>query len=375
MSARRGWGEGSVHRRKNGSWAGILSFGKRTSADGKETRIRRTVYGRTKADVLAKLQALRLEHPGGIDLGDDLTVSVWIERWLRDVIPNSVRASTLENYERDVRKHVIPQLGRIPLRRLKPTAIAQFYRDLAAGNVPASSIRSVHLRLHTALEAACDLELLTRNPAARLAKVLPKVAESNRRGLDLQQTRKFLDAARADRLYALYVLALMTGLRQGELFALTWADVDLNAGRLSVRGTLKVTKGRVYVDPPKTRKGRRTMSLPAVAVAALTEHRPAGATDADWIFADADGGPLRRANVTERSFRGILRAAGLPTIAFHELRHTHASLLATVPGLNPKIVQERLGHASIDMTLDTYSHLFQGADAEAVAGLDALKLV
>jgi integrase len=151
--------------------------------------------------------------------------------------------------------------------------------------------------------------------------------------------------------------------------------VDLCASRLSVRGTLKVTKGRVYVDPPKTRKGRRTITLPAAAVKALKKHCPLFATDSDWIFADSDGGPLRRANVTERSFRVVLRAAGLPKIAFHELRHTHASLLATVPGLNPKIVQERLGHASIDMTLDVYSHLFQGADAEAVAGLDALRLI
>jgi integrase len=375
VSARRGWGEGSVHRRKGGGWAAILSMGTRTERDGREHRVRKTVYGRTKAEALAKLHALRVEHPTtGRGFDEDLTLKDWIERWLREVATNNVRASTLENYERDVRKHIIPQLGRVPLRRLTPSAIAEFYRDLATSGTPASSIRAVHLRLHSALEAACDLELISRNPAGRLAKVLPKTADESRRSMDVAQVRQFLSAAQADRLYSMYVLAIYTGLRQGELFALRWSDLDLDAGKLTVSGTLKVTKGKTYVDAPKTRRGRRTVSLPAAPIAALRRHRPAEADASAWIFTDADGGPLRRANVTGRSFRPILKRAGLPVFKFHELRHTHASLLAAVPGLHPKVVQERLGHASIDMTLDTYSHLFEGADAGVVAGLDALDL-
>jgi integrase len=373
VNARRGYGEGSVHRRASGGWAAILSLGTRTERDGRVRRVRKTVYGRTKADVLTKLHALRVDHPTADD--DDLTVADWMERWLREVAINSVRPSTLENYDRDVRKNIIPQLGRVPLRRLKPSAIAAFYRDLTAAGTPPSSVRAVHLRLHSALEAACDLELIGRNPAGRLAKVLPTARSSPRRSMDIAQVRKFLAEARTDRLFALYVLAILTGLRQGELFALHWSDVDLDAGKLTVAGTLKVAKGRVYVDPPKTRKGHRTVSLPSAAVAALREHRPPDADPEAWVFTDADGGPLRRANVTERSFRPILKRAELPIFKFHELRHTHASLLAAVPGLHPKVVQERLGHASIDMTLDTYSHLFEGADGGAVAGLDALNLV
>jgi integrase len=193
--------------------------------------------------------------------------------------------------------------------------------------------------------------------------------------MDVAQVRRFLAEARSDRLFSLYVLAILTGLRQGELFALRWGDVDLNAAKLTVSGTLKVAKGRVYIDPPKTRRGRRTVSLPGAAVAALRERQPLVADPEAWVFTDADGGPLRRANVTERSFRPVLKRAGLPIFKFHELRHTHASLLAAVPGLNPKVVQERLGHASIDMTLDTYSHLFEGADAGVTAALDALNLL
>lgn len=124
------------------------------------------------------------------------------------------------------------------------------------------------------------------------------------------------------------------------MFALRWGDLDLDAGKLTVSGTLKVAKGKVYVDAPKTRKGRRTLSLPAAAVAALREHQPAGADRSAWVFTDADGGPLRRANVTERSFRPILKRAELAQFKFHELRHTHASLLGAVPGLHPKVVQE-----------------------------------
>jgi integrase len=193
--------------------------------------------------------------------------------------------------------------------------------------------------------------------------------------MDVTQVRKFLAEARTDRLFPLYVLAIMTGLRQGELFALRWSDLDLDAGKLTVSGTLKVAKGKVYVDAPKPRKGRRTLSLPSAAVAALREHQSPDADPEAWVFTDADGGSLRRANVTERSFRPILKRVELPQFKFHELRHTHASLLAAVPGLHPKVVQERLGHASIDMTLDTYSHLFEGADAGVTAALDALDLV
>ena len=143
VKGRRGWGEGSVCRRPNGTWSGVLSLGKRTGPDGRERRIRRTVYARTKTEVLAKLQNLRLEHPGGLDLGEDLTVAVWLEKWLRDIVTN-VRASTLESYELTIRRHVIPQLGHFPLRRLKPTVIAQVYSDLATAGYPrARSARSI----------------------------------------------------------------------------------------------------------------------------------------------------------------------------------------------------------------------------------------
>ena len=225
MNSRRGWGEGSVHRRKAGGWTAVLSLGSRTGKDGRERRVRKTVYGSTKTEVLTKLHSLRVDHPTADD--DDLTVADWAERWLREVAVNNVRPSTLENYQRDVRKHIIPQLGRVPLRRLKPSAIAEFYRDLAAAGTPASSVRAVHLRLHSALEAACDLELVRRNPAGRLAKVLPKARSSPRRSMDVTQVRKFLAEARTDRLFPLYVLAIMTGLRQGELFALRWFDLGI----------------------------------------------------------------------------------------------------------------------------------------------------
>ena len=376
MNARRGWGEGSVHRRPNGGWAAILSLGSRTGKDGRERRVRKTVYGRTKTEVLTKLHALRVEHPtAGRGFDDDLTVGDWAERWLREVATNNVRPSTLENYERDVRKHVIPHLGRVPLHRLTPSVIAEFYRDLAAAKTPPSTIRAAHLRLHSALEAACDLELISRNPAARAVRVLQKVPEPVRRFLNPEQVRSFLAEARGDRLFPLYVLAILTGLRQGELFALRWTDLDLEAGKLTVSGTLKVTKGKAYVDAPKTRKGRRTVSLPAAAVAALRTHQPLGADPTDWVFTDADGGPLRRANITERSFRPILARAGLPLFKFHELRRTHASLLVNRPEVQTKLIQERMGHASIEMTLDTYSDLFDGADASIVAALNAMDLL
>jgi integrase len=189
-----------------------------------------------------------------------------------------------------------------------------------------------------------------------------------------EQVNVLLTAALEDRFHALYVLAVTTGLRQGELLGLQWEDVDLASAVLHIRRALQEVAGRLWLDEPKTAKARRTVDLPAVAVAALREHGDRMLAEAhlrEFVFCDSQGGPVRKSNLIRRSFLPLLKRAGLPRIRFHDLRHTAATLLL-LQGVHPKVVQERLGHSQISITLDTYSHVLPSMGREAAAKLDAL---
>jgi integrase len=184
-----------------------------------------------------------------------------------------------------------------------------------------------------------------------------------------------LTEAAGDRFEALYWVAITTGLRLGELFGLQWQDVDLRAGTISVCRSQSDVKGKLALSEPKTRKGRRLVTVPAQTVNALVEHRKRmmieGLAGADRLFCNVDGGPLRRSDFHRRSFKPLLRRAGLPNIRFHDLRHTSASLMLS-QGVHPKVVQERLGHSQISVTLDVYSHVMPGMQRDAADRLGAL---
>jgi integrase len=174
-----------------------------------------------------------------------------------------------------------------------------------------------------------------------------------------EQVRELLDEARKRRLYALYLLAVTTGLRQGELLGLQWSDVDLEDRSIQVRHTLQEYGAELALAEPKTKQSRRRVDLPVFVATELREHRKRMMVEGHpgpWVFCDTAGGPLRKSNLTRRDFRPLLKAAGLPLIRFHDLRHTAATLLLG-QGVHPKIVQERLGHSQIAITLDTYSHV------------------
>lgn len=372
MKRARGWGEGAVYRRKDGRWAASVSLGTEKDDDGKVRRVRREVYGKTKSEVMRKLDALRLDRMRGENITDKLTTGTWLERWLEESARVTIRETTYIQYKAQVKNHITPALGRIPLRKLSPDHVAKFYADLEKNGVSASIREAIHLRLHRALAVALKRGLVLRNVTDAVDR--PKRRSNPIRVLNLDEIRRFLAAASSDRLYPLYVVAIYTGLRQGELFALQWSDVDLEAETLTVHGTLKIVQGEVKICEPKTAKGRRRLGLPKAALDALRSLRGDGERSG-FVFTDTDGGPLRRANVTIRSFHPILKKAELPQIHFHALRHCHASLLATVPGINPKIISERLGHASIDITLDTYTTLFRGYDRVAIDALNGLALL
>ena len=369
MRSRRGRGEGSIFRRKDGVWAGILSLG--YGNDGR--RHRRVVYSHNKSAVVERLARLRAQALDGM-LSDAqrLSVSAFLVRWLEDVARPAVSPSTHQLYEGLIRLRISPMIGAVQLARLTPVHVQGMLGDMEKDGA-SPRLRQMALGvLHQALGQALRWGMVPRNVCD--AVIRPRAPRQTMQALAPVQVGQLLEAAKGDRLEALYVLAVTTGLRQGELLGLQWEDVDFAGAVLHVRHTLHELNGRLWIGEPKTRRARRQLDLPAIAVAALQGHRERMTSEAHLdglVFCDTHGGPLRKSNLLRRSFLPLLRRAGLPAIRFHDLRHTAATLLLA-QGVHPKIVQERLGHSQISLTLDTYSHVLPGMGREAASKLDAL---
>lgn len=365
---RRGNGEGSIHQKTDKLWAATISLG--FGGDGK--RKRRTVYGKTKKEVADKLTALQSQKLIGSLTGETtIRTDGWLTRWLDDFAAQAVRPGTLAGYRLLVTKHISPNIGGVLLHKLNAVQIQELYSKLQRAGKSPRLIQQVHAVLHRSMSRAIKLGLIRMNPCYGVER--PRVPKHEIEVLEPAQAWKLLEAAQNDRLHALYVLALTTGMRQGELFGLQWQDVDLEGAVLSVRRTVYELGKEILIGEPKSKKGIRRITLPTMAVNALTDHRKRmlaeGYAGLQWVFCSSEGHILRRNNVVNRSFHPLLKAAGLPKIRFHDLRHASASLLLS-RGVHPKVVQERLGHSQINVTLDTYSHVLQGMDALAAGTFD-----
>ncbi|HET7480562.1 MAG TPA: site-specific integrase, partial [Rubrobacteraceae bacterium] len=291
-----------------------------------------------------------------------------------------VRDSTFDRYEGAVRLHIKPALGRLKLKKLTPAHVQSFYRDRLDAGCAQASVNKMHVVLHKALKQAVEWHMVPRNVAG--AVKAPRPAPREMHPLSAEETRRLLEAARGDRLEALYVLAVHTGMRQGELLALKWQDVDLENATMSVRRTVTKSGGKLLLGEPKTKKSRRTIQLTGAAVRALRghldrqmkeiEHLGNLYRDDGLVFTSEVGTIINPTNLRKRSFASLLKKARLPGIRFHDLRHTCATLLFG-RNVHPKYVQELLGHSNVGITLDTYSHVIPGmGDHAARAMEDAL---
>ena len=370
---KRGNGEGSVYRTSNGLWRG--SYWVPAAAGLK----RRYVSGKTRQECSKKLTKAMADRDGGLvfDAGS-LTVGGHVTRWLEDSARGTVRVSTFERYEQIARLHVVPALGVVKLKSLTPAHLRNLYRErLDAGSAPAS-IHKLHTLLHKSLAQAVNDGLIPRNVSDSLK--LPRIDREEIDPLTAEEANRLIEAAAGDRLEAVYIVAIHTGLRQGELLSLRWEDLDLEADALRVRRTLTRTKGTYSVGEPKTKKSRRTVRLTTGAVAALRGHLERQLEEIDrlgslyqpggLVFASETGGIINPSNLRNRSFAKLLRRAGLPAdTRFHDLRHTCATLLLS-RNVNPKVVSEMLGHATIAITLDTYSHVLPDMQEKAAIALE-----
>jgi integrase len=365
---RRGPGEGSIRQRRENLFEGRLRNGTE----------RQSVYGPTRAAVRSKLRDLARAADAGLSLaGGRQTVGEYLDRWLVDVAAHRVRPSTLRGYQQHVRLAVNPTIGAIRLDKLTGQDLARLYAGRLDAGKSARTVELTHSVLHSAFKQAVRWDLIARNPADLVSPPRPRRPEI--RPLSSAQARTLLAAASGDPLEALYVLALSTGMRQGELLGLTWAAVDVAAGQVEVRATLTRAAGSWALTEPKTARSRRTVRLAGSAIAAVRAHRVRQTEarllvgsdwgDHDLVFTDAWGEPLDGRHVTSRDFRGLLRRAGLPPIRFHDLRHTAATILLS-SGVHPKMVQEMLGHATIALTLDVYSHVTPTMHDEAAATME-----
>jgi integrase len=369
-SSRRGNGEGSIYQRADGTWCATYNGG----YDDQGKRKRRTIFGRTRQIVQEKLRKALHEAPnGGSTEPQRLTVGQYLDRWLTGAVKTTVKPTTYANYEGVIRNFLKPNLGGMPLSKLGVIHVQSLYATMARAGKSAETIRLAHAVLRRALKQAVRWRLVPYNVCADVDR--PRVAKADITPLDADQAQALLAEARGDRLGALIVLAVATGMRLGELLGLHRVDVDLDRGVLMVRHTLTELHGQLFLTEPKTAKSRRRIELPQVAIEALLEHRERmrleGHGNTPWVFCSSCGGPLRRTHVHANTFKPMLAKAGLPDIRFHDLRHTSATLLLSA-GVHPKVVQERLGHSQISVTLDIYSHVLPTLQLEAAGKLDQI---
>lgn len=347
-------GDGTVYETGDGRFRGAVTVPHALTGEP----VRRYLSGRTSSEVRAKMAAARAERQ---TVGRTPTVAVWGERWLA-LVRHRVRPATERLYRGALRHHIIPALGRIELARLRPSDVEAMTSALIDSGRAASTAALTRRVLVVCLSDAARDGLVIRNVAA-LARP-PRAAEPVRRALSAAEARRFLGAIVDDPLGPFVALAIATGLRRGELLALRWTDLDPAAGTLTVARSLARAAGRGYaIAEPKSRRARRTLTLPALARDALRRQREAQerertAVGTAWqdrdgvIFTDPVGRSWHPETVTA-AYRALVRQSGIGPLRLHDLRHT-AATLALSAGVPARDVADALGHASPSITLDIY---------------------
>jgi integrase len=357
---RRAPGEGTIRKRADGRWEAVLHIG----YDGGK-RQRKSFYGTERRKVSEQLVRAQRDLQRGLrPLDDGLRVGDYLDSWL-DEARLKVKPRTLESYRYIVRSHLTPTLGRLRLTQLEPQHVHRLLSEKLAGGLTPRTVQLVHAVLRAALNKAMEREQVLRNVAALVDP--PAAVHRDVRYLDADQARQLIESVRGTSVEALYVVALATGVRQGEALGLRWQDVDLNAGTLRVANSLGRVPGatgdaRLVLGETKTSGSRRTLLVPPMVTSVLREHRVRQLeqrlavgeawSDRDLVFTTALGLPLDSRNTTKRFQRHLL-AAGLPKLPFHSLRHSSATLLFS-GGVDVKTIQTVLGHSRISTTLDLY---------------------
>ena len=372
--------KGHIRERSPGCWAIVID--QRDQATGKRKRKWHSFRG-TKRKAQDERTRLMSEIQRGVYVEPSkLTLAEFLDKWLAD-IKARVSPKTFERYDQVCRKNIAPLLGATILPKLKPVQISEAYAQALAsgqrdgsGGLSARTVHHMHVILKGALAQATKWDLLTRNPAAAVNP--PKVPRGEMHVYDLNQTVDLIEAVRGRRVFIPVLMAVLCGMRRGEIAALRWGNVHLDEGQLAIVQSAERTKAGIRYKEPKSGRSR-TIALSATVVTELRAHRIAHAQELlkvgrrlgneDFVVAQPDGSPLRPHSLGQEWVRFLRRYPKLPRIRFHDLRHAHAThLLAS--GVHPKIASERLGHSKVGLTLDTYQHVLPNMQADAAALVD-----
>jgi integrase len=347
-------------------------------ATGRKRQISKGGYRTRREAEVALRKSISAVDAGSYTRPTSLTVRDFVEgTWLPGLERGDLRGSTVAMYRLSANRYVLPHLGGQRLRDVTPVRLKTWLDDLKAAGVGDRTVQIAGITCHKIFKSALDLELLSRNPADNSAvrEARPKSKAAPPVIWDAEQLRTFLNAQREDRLFPLWRLATMTGLRRGELAGLKWHDLDFDAGLLHVRQTIVVVGYRAVASEPKTPKSRRTIGLDPTTVAALRQHRARQAeellavgiqrTDDGQVFVRDDGRPYHPQQLT-KMLAVRAKAAGVPVVKLHALRHGHATAGLEL-GVPMKVMSERLGHSSLSITADIYSHVSEAVDQAAAA--------
>ncbi|MCH2513296.1 MAG: site-specific integrase, partial [Dehalococcoidia bacterium] len=365
---------GSIIKRSKGSWTIIINLG-RDPATAKRKQQWVTIRGTKKQAETRLAELLNQMDTGGFIKPTKETFGSFLQRYLDDYISTQIRATTLEAYQQRG-KHLIDGLGHIPVSELREEHIHKYYREKSKTLSPGTLIKH-HNLLRSALSQGVIWRTLTRNVAEAVKP--PKVSRKEMRALTGPEVHRMLEACEDTAWHSIFHTLTWTGLRRSELLGLRWKDVDLILASLRVvQSVQRLNTGEFIVQEPKTASGRRTIALSPASCLVLREHREKQEADAtllgrqlaedDLVFSHPDGSPRDPSTLT-LAFRRLTRRIGLDGVRLHDLRHTMASLYLE-QGVNPKTVAERLGHASVTITLDLYSHCLPGVQEAAAVQFD-----
>lgn len=369
--AKSNYGDGSFFQRKDGRWVAQLKM---------ENGKKRQVYCKTEKEAKAALRKMLHEKEQGVLVaGTRQTVFAYLDQWLEQDHKHHVRIGTYANYRINLDTHIVPVLGRIQLQKLTWEQVQAFYDKKIEEGLSPGTIKIIHGLLHRALDTAVKRGLVPRNVCDFVSP--PSLPRHEVTPLTEVQAQQLLQVVRGQDLEGLITLALTTGMREGEILALRWGDINLDAASLQIRRTIQRISGHGIVESePKTPLSRRKITLPAFVVESLRRHRVRQLeqrvkvgekwSKEDFVFSNCYGG-YKDANQLRLEFRRLLQVANLPLIRFHDLRHSAATILLGM-GVHPKIVQELLGHSKINTTMDIYSHVLPSMQKEAMGKLDNL---
>jgi len=389
---KRAYGEGSIFQRKDGTWVGVSRYVDPDTGENKKHH----VYGKGQKEVAGKKRAFEEELKKGVlPKAGKITMSKWLDTWLETYVKIRVRQNTYEGYKRIVEGHLKPTIGCLTVKSLRPDQVQKMLNEkLASGNLryegqPLSprQVEFIYSVLHMALERALKNGLVSRNVCDAVDK--PKKIKHEFMPWTTEQTNQFLNSVKGTRLFPLYMVAWGSGLSRAEMLGLQWTDIDLVKGTLTVRRALVRVKGGYIFQEPKTSKSRRTVPLPKAVTEELKAWKAVQAREKikwngmhkdlpdgerppynplNMVFCNEVGEPINPEYIS-RQFKRDLSLAGLPEIRFHDLRHGHATMLLEL-GEDLKVISERLGHSTITLTADTYSHVREKMQREASNKLD-----